>query len=101
MPTRIKNPTAISLPITVECNGVSSSITVLSRQTITLKPGYVLSAKSRGQFPQLKVIEDVPESVPASTPPVEAAPVVEAEKKPSTTLATKVVDKNSEKGGDR
>jgi len=106
MPTTVRNPTNIAIPIMVSNGRDERSTTLLSRQTFNVPEGYFISEQTKGRFPQLIIKEDKPkEVIPAvieKPKEVQAVPDVEERKTVAVQqpeMVVKPTDKTLTRGG--
>lgn len=103
MPTTVRNPTNIAIPIMVSDGRNERHTTLLSRQTFNVPEGYFISEQTKGRFPQLIIKEDKP--VEVIIPQVEEKPkeAVQVESKKveiqEPAMVVKPTDKPFNRGG--
>ncbi len=90
MPTTVRNPTNIAIPILVSDGRDERHTTLLSRQTFNVPEGYFISEQTKGRFPQLIIKEDKP--VEVIIPKVEIVPSVEEKPKEAVHVESKRVE---------
>ena len=103
MPTTVRNPTNIAIPILVSNGRDERSSTLLSRQTFNVPEGYSISEQTKGRFPQLIIKEDKPVEVIPEAVEDKPTEAVQVERKTvevqEPALVMKPTDKTLTRGG--
>lgn len=106
MPTTVRNPTNIAIPIVASDGRNERHTTLLSRQTFNVPEGYFISDQTKGRFPQLIIKEDKPKEVIPEVveKPKEVQAVPDAEERKTAAvqqpeMVVKPTDKTLTRGG--